>query len=75
VYIVLGPPLQVLERYIGISEMSFEPNAEEWYYPDAPGGRLSLLFIDRSSLNRFELVPSSESAFRAVADRLKPRRR
>jgi GWxTD domain-containing protein len=75
VYIVLGPPMQVLERYIGISEMSFEPNAEEWYYPDAPGGRLSLLFIDRSSLNRFELASSSESAFRAVADRMKPRRR
>lgn len=75
VYIVLGPPMQVLERYIGISEMSFEPNAEEWYYPDAPGGRLSLLFIDRTGLDRYELISSSESAFRSVAERLKPRRR
>ncbi|HSJ16205.1 MAG TPA: GWxTD domain-containing protein [Longimicrobiales bacterium] len=75
VYIVLGPPMQVLERYIGISEMSFQPNAEEWYYPEAPGGRLSLLFLDRSGLSRYELAPSSESAFRAVADRMRPRRR
>ena len=75
VYIVLGPPDQALERYIGVSQMTAEPNAEEWYYSRVPGGRLVLLFLDRSGFGRFELTPSTEAAFRATAERMKPRRR
>lgn len=75
VYIVLGPPDQALERYIGVSEMTAEPNGEEWYYSNVPGGRLVLLFLDRSSFGRFELTPAAEAAFRAAAERMKPRRR
>jgi len=71
---VLGPPDQALERYIGVSNMSGEPNAEEWLYTGAPGGRLTLLFLDRSGFGRFELSPSSAAAFRGVADRMKPKR-
>ena len=74
-YIVLGPPDQALERYIGVNEMTGQPNAEEWYYSNAPGGRLTLLFVDRTSFGRFELVPASEAAFRGTAEQLKPRRR
>lgn len=74
VYIVLGPPDQALERYVGVSEMTGQPNAEEWYYSGAPGGRLTLLFLDRGGFGRYELTPSSESAFRGTAERMKPRR-
>jgi GWxTD domain-containing protein len=73
VYIVLGQPDNTVDRYVGDVDMTREPNAEEWLYTAAPGGRLSLLFHDRSGFGRYELVPSSESAFRSVADRLKPR--
>lgn len=75
VYIVLGPPDQALERYIGVADMTGQPNAEEWTYLNAPGGRLNLLFLDRSSFGRFELTPSSDAAFRSTAERMKPRRR
>jgi len=74
VYVVLGPPDQALERYISVSNMSGEPNAEEWLYSGAPGGRLTLLFVDRSGFGRYELEPSSAAAFRAVAEHMKPRR-
>jgi len=74
VYIVMGPPDQALERYIGVSNISGDPNAEEWLYASAPGGRLNLLFLDRGGFGRYELEPSSEAAFRATAERLKPRR-
>lgn len=73
VYIVLGPPAFAQERYIGREEYVGRPNAIEWLYENLPGGRLSLLFIDRTSFGRYELAPSSESAFRAIADRLKAR--
>ena len=75
VYIVLGPPDHAQERYIGVSNMSGQPNAEEWLYSAAPGGRLSLLFLDRGGFGRYELSASSASAFRSVADRMKPRLR
>jgi len=71
VYIVLGPPSFVQERYIGRTEFIGRPNALEWLYESAPGGRLSLLFIDQNGFGHYELSPSSESAFRAIADRLK----
>jgi GWxTD domain-containing protein len=73
VYIVFGPPAFAQERYIGREEYVGRPNAIEWLYENLPGGRLSLLFIDRTSFGRYELAPSSESAFRAIADRLKSR--
>jgi GWxTD domain-containing protein len=73
VYIVLGPPDHAIERYMGQVDVNGQPNAEEWLYSNVPGGRLNLLFHDRTGFNRYELVPSSESAFRAVAERMKPR--
>jgi GWxTD domain-containing protein len=73
VYIVLGPPDHITERFIGRPELTGQPNAEEWAYDGAPGGRLNLLFHDRTGFGRFELVPSSAAAFRAAAERLKPR--
>jgi GWxTD domain-containing protein len=75
VYIVLGPPDHAQERWIGDTyNMSGPPNAMEWVYDNVPGGRLTLLFIDRGSFGRYELAASSESAFRATAERIKPRK-
>jgi GWxTD domain-containing protein len=73
VYIVLGPPDHAVERYIGRDDMTGRPNAEEWVYSAAPGGRLNLLFHDRSGFGQLELIPSSAAAFRAASDRLKYR--
>jgi GWxTD domain-containing protein len=73
VYIVLGPPDYAVERYIGRGDMTGRPNAEEWVYSAAPGGRLNLLFHDRNGFGHLELIPSSAAAFRAAADRLKYR--
>ncbi len=73
VYIVLGPPSFAEERYIGRTEYVGRPNGWEWMYENAPGGRLVLLFLDRGGFGRYELTASSESAFRAIADRLKVR--
>ena len=72
VYIVLGIPDQVSERHIG-REVGAVPNGIEWVFESAPGGRLQLLFLDRAGFGRYELTPQSESAFRAAAQRLKPR--
>jgi GWxTD domain-containing protein len=73
VYIVLGPPDNTVERYAGNADPTGQPNAEEWLYTALPGGRLVLLFHDRSGFGRYELVPSSASAFRNAADRLRAR--
>lgn len=73
VYIVLGAPEAVLERYIGVTDITNLPNAQEWIYSGLPGGRVSLLFHDRTGFNRLELTPGSRSEFRSVADRLKRR--
>jgi GWxTD domain-containing protein len=75
VFIVLGAPDHVIERYVGTPDITGLPNAEEWVYLNAPGGRLSLLFHDRTSFGRRQLTPSSASAFRSVAERLKARPR
>jgi GWxTD domain-containing protein len=75
VFIVLGSPDHVVERFIGRPDITGRANAEEWVYTTGPAGRLNLLFHDRSGFGRLELVPSSSAAFRAAADRLKPRRR
>lgn len=71
VYIVLGAPDFAVERQVGRSDIAGRANAWEWTYSNVPGGRLTLLFYDRNGFGRFELIPSSASAFRAVADRLK----
>jgi GWxTD domain-containing protein len=73
VFIVLGSPDHVIERHIGQSDITGRPNAVEWIYSAAPGGRLNLLFHDRGGFGRLELVPSSLAAFRSAAARMKPR--
>lgn len=74
VYIVLGPPSSTQElaqdqRDVGVRAGS----ALQWTYDAAPGGRLTLVFLDQSGFGRFELTPSSRSAFRSAAERLRPR--
>jgi GWxTD domain-containing protein len=74
VYIVLGPPDQVLERYTARTDIAVQPNALEWIYSSLPGGRVSLLFVDRTGFGRLELEPASRAAFRRAAERLMQRR-
>jgi GWxTD domain-containing protein len=73
VYIVMGPPTYVQERYVGRAEYFGRPNAWEWRYETSPGGPLTLVFLDRTGFGQFELTPQSESAFRGVAQRMRPR--
>lgn len=73
VYIVLGPPDQILERGAGIGDLTGQSAVEEWTYVNAPGGRVSLLFHDRTGFGQFELVPSSAATFRGIVQRLKSR--
>jgi GWxTD domain-containing protein len=73
VYIVLGPPDHAIERFLGPTDLTGQANAVEWLYSNAAGGRLNLLFHDRSGFGRLELVPASASAFRAAAERVKQR--
>ena len=74
VYIVLGPPTFMQERYTGRTEFVGRPNAWEWLYENAPGGRLVLLFLDQNGFGHYELSTASEAAFRGVAERLKQSR-
>jgi GWxTD domain-containing protein len=74
VFIVLGPPDHIIERHIGRTEVTGRPNAEEWLYSATPGGRLNLLFHDRSGIGQLELIPASRASFRSAAERIKPRR-
>lgn len=71
VYIVLGAPDQVSERYIGRSQLDAYPNALEWHYRSIAGSRLTLLFLDRSGLGRYELDAASLAAFRTAARKLR----
>lgn len=73
VYIVLGPPNYVIDRYI--NRDLARPDAYDWVYDDGPTGRLVLTFIDRYNLDRFELTPASKVAFRAAANALRSRYR
>jgi GWxTD domain-containing protein len=73
VFIVLGPPDYAQDRYVSRNDVSGRPNAIEWLYENVPGGRLTLTFIDRNGFGRYELAPSSQSAFRSVAERMKER--
>ncbi len=71
-FIVLGAPQFSEERIVGgRTDVTGRPNAIEWIYDGLAGGRLTLLFVDRSGFGRFELAPSSEAAFRSVAERLR----
>lgn len=71
VYIVLGAP--DLERDRVSPDDPTQSDGIEWRYESLPGGRLSLLFVDRTGFGRYRLTPASAAAFRTVADRLKPR--
>jgi GWxTD domain-containing protein len=73
VFIVLGPPDYAQDRYLGRNDIAGRPNGIEWLYENVPGGRLTLTFLDRTGFGRYELAPSSESAFRSVAERMKAR--
>ena len=73
VFVVLGAPDRIDERFAGRSRLEGQPNALEWMYHDTPGGSLTLLFIDNTGFGRFELDASSRAAFRNIADRMRPR--
>ena len=72
VYIVLGPPDYVNERYVG-GYTSARPNLLEWLYQDLAGGPLVLQFLDRTGFGRFELSQASRVAFMSAAHRLRPK--
>ncbi|MGH7466540.1 MAG: GWxTD domain-containing protein [Longimicrobiales bacterium] len=72
VYVVLGAPDHTTTRQVG-RDASARPNAIEWLYQNAPGGRLQLLFMDRAGFGRYDLTPQSEQAFRSTALRQRPR--
>lgn len=72
VYIVLGAPDHVLERYTDRGQRH-RPDAYEWIYERGPTGRLSLIFMDRHGFDRFELTHAARTAFRSAAARLRPR--
>jgi GWxTD domain-containing protein len=71
VFIVLGAPDFVGEVRVGRDELGGSAAGQEWIYERLPGGRLALIFVDRSGFGRFELTPGSASAFRAAARRLR----
>jgi GWxTD domain-containing protein len=71
VFIVLGAPDFVGEVRIGRDDLGGSASGQEWIYERVPGGRLTLIFVDRSGLGRFELTPASASTFRSVARRLR----
>lgn len=71
VFIVFGPPSSSRDRQLGgRADVARASNAVEWVYDSLPGGRLELLFADRTGFGRFELTPPSRAAFRSAADRL-----
>jgi GWxTD domain-containing protein len=74
VYIVLGAPDHVTDRFIGRVPPD-QPNGVEWIYERGPGGRLQLVFIDNAGNGHFELSTESEHDFRSAANRLKPKQR
>lgn len=74
VFIVLGRPDQVFEEEGRIGDAMSTRRIIVWIYERGPTGRLELVFEDRSGFGRYELTPSSASAFRSAANRLRPRR-
>lgn len=73
VYIVLGGPDHVIERYTEQERFTGKPNVYEWIYERGPMGRMSLIFVDRHGFERYELTPQSRSTFRTAAMRLRER--
>lgn len=74
VFIVLGAPDYVQERYsTDRRNVSGRPDALEWVYERGPMGRMSLFFVSRHGIERYELTPSSRTTFHAAAARLRPR--
>lgn len=72
VYIVLGPPGRLTELRYDVMHDAGRAQAQEWVYDPVPGGgRLSLVFMDRTGSGVYKLTQSSETAFRAVAQRAK----
>lgn len=72
VYIVLGPPSRLTELRYDAMVSGGKSMAQEWVYARAPGGgRLSLVFVDRTGFGGYRLTQDSEVTFRAVARRLK----
>jgi len=74
VFIVLGRPDMVYEEDGRVSDPTSVRRIIVWIYERSPVGRLELVFEDRSGFGRYELTPSSESAFRSAANRLRSRR-
>jgi len=74
VFIVLGRPDLVYEEDGRIGDPMSTRRIIVWVYERSPTGRLELVFEDRSGFGRYELTPSSQSAFRSAANRLRPRR-
>jgi GWxTD domain-containing protein len=72
VYIVLGPPAYINERYVG-GRTTARPNVVEWLYQDVPGGPIVLQFLDRTGFGRFELSQGSQATFISAAHRLRPK--
>lgn len=70
--IVLGPPDFETERVLG-RVTGAQSHLFEWVYESLPGGRTVFQFYDRSGFGRYELTPSSESAFNTMAARMRPR--
>ncbi|HEX6938156.1 MAG TPA: GWxTD domain-containing protein [Longimicrobiales bacterium] len=70
VYVVLGAPDFVRELRYG-NQVTAQPRGYEWTYERGPTGRLVLVFLDRNGFERYELTPSSRSAFRAAAARVR----
>lgn len=73
VFIVLGRPDQVFEQDERMADPTSSRRIMVWIYERSPMGRLELVFEDRSGFGRYELTPSSQSAFRSAANRLRPR--
>ncbi|MFW6201972.1 MAG: GWxTD domain-containing protein [Gemmatimonadota bacterium] len=71
VYIVLGPPDGVFEQRSRRGGNFGRPERMLWLYENAAGSRVTLTFEDRNGFGRYELTPSSESQFRALAQRIR----
>lgn len=70
VYIVLGPPARITALRYDPYRAADRTRAEEWVYDRVPGGRLGLVFVDRSGLGTYALTAESAAAFRAAAQRI-----
>ncbi|MFW6078935.1 MAG: GWxTD domain-containing protein [Gemmatimonadota bacterium] len=70
VYIVLGPPDGVFEGGRRAGDFG-RPERMQWVYENAAGSRATLTFEDRNGFGRYELTSSSESRFRALAQRIR----